>query len=142
MESRFKIMGHPAHQILIVFPLGLLVTAVVFDGIARFGGPERFAEMAYWMIAAGLIGGVLAAVPGWVDWYAIPSPCANLLELEFGREVSETAPENRAAHSNHLIFSGILVDRGRTAARRSDGCGLQPGYRVQPSSNSKSRAPR
>ncbi len=72
MESRFKIMGHPAHQILIVFPLGLLVTAVIFDGIARFGGPERFAEMAYWMIAAGLIGGVLAAVPGWIDWAAIP----------------------------------------------------------------------
>jgi uncharacterized membrane protein len=72
MESRFKIMGHPAHQILIVFPLGLLVTVVIFDGIARFGGPERFAEMAYWMIAAGLIGGVLAAVPGWIDWAAIP----------------------------------------------------------------------
>ena len=72
MESRFKILGHPAHQILIVFPLGLLVTAVIFDGIARFGGPERFAEMAYWIIAAGLIGGALAAIPGWVDWFAIP----------------------------------------------------------------------
>ena len=31
MESRAKILGHSAHQILIVFPLGLLATAVAFD---------------------------------------------------------------------------------------------------------------
>ena len=33
MESRAKILGHPAHQMLIVFPLGLLATAVIFDFI-------------------------------------------------------------------------------------------------------------
>ena len=74
MESRFKVLGHPLHQMLIVFPLGLLVTAVVFDGIYVFGGREpRWAEIAYWMIVAGLIGGLAAAVPGWIDWFAIPS---------------------------------------------------------------------
>ncbi len=25
------------------------------------------------MIAAGIIGGLLAALPGWIDWFAIPS---------------------------------------------------------------------
>jgi uncharacterized membrane protein len=85
MESRFKILGHPAHQILIVFPLGLLVTAVVFDGVARFGGPDRFAEMAYWMIFAGVIGGLVAAVPGWIDWFAIPGGTrANRIGLVHG----------------------------------------------------------
>jgi uncharacterized membrane protein len=74
MESRFKVLGHPLHQILIVFPLGLLVTAVVFDGLHYFGGRDpRWADISYWMIVAGLIGGLVAAVPGWVDWFAIPS---------------------------------------------------------------------
>lgn len=74
MESRAKFLGHPLHQILIVFPLGLLVTAVAFDGVYYFGGRNpRWADISYWMIVAGLIGGVVAAVPGWVDWFAIPA---------------------------------------------------------------------
>ncbi|WP_337177309.1 DUF2231 domain-containing protein [Paludisphaera sp.] len=72
MEIRGKFLGHPPHQMLIVFPLGLLVTSVVFDGIYDFGGRhERWAEIAYWMIVSGLIGGLAAAVPGWNDWFAI-----------------------------------------------------------------------
>lgn len=31
MESKSKIFGHPAHTILIVFPLGLLSASVIFD---------------------------------------------------------------------------------------------------------------
>jgi uncharacterized membrane protein len=74
MESRAKFLGHPLHQMLIVFPLGLLVTSVVFDGLYYFGGRnERWADIAYWMIVSGLIGGLVAAVPGWIDWFAIPS---------------------------------------------------------------------
>jgi uncharacterized membrane protein len=73
MESRAKIAGHPVHPMLIVFPLGLLATAVVFDVIYLVSGNGKWAEISYWMIAAGLIGGLLAAVPGWIDWLAIPS---------------------------------------------------------------------
>lgn len=73
MESRFKILGHGAHPILIAFPLGLLSTAVVFDIVHLLTGNAVFSVVAYWMIYAGIIGGLLAAVPGWVDWFAIPS---------------------------------------------------------------------
>ncbi|MFO0950739.1 MAG: DUF2231 domain-containing protein [Isosphaeraceae bacterium] len=74
MESRAKLLGHAVHPMLIVVPLGLFVTAVVFDGIYYFGGrnPE-WARVAYWMIVSGLIGGMLAAVPGWIDWFAVPN---------------------------------------------------------------------
>jgi uncharacterized membrane protein len=58
---------------LIVFPLGLLVTAVVFDGIYYATKNPRWADIAFWMIASGLVGGVLAAIPGVIDWAAIPS---------------------------------------------------------------------
>jgi uncharacterized membrane protein len=33
MQSRARLLGHPVHQMLIVFPLGLLATAVIFDVI-------------------------------------------------------------------------------------------------------------
>lgn len=73
VESRAKAFGHPLHQMLIVVPLGLFVTAVVFDGLYYFGGRNpRWADIAYWMIVSGLIGGLVAAVPGWIDWTGIP----------------------------------------------------------------------
>lgn len=73
MESRAKILGHGAHPILIVFPLGLLATAVVFDVIYLVTGTEQWSSLAFWLIAAGIVGGLVAAIPGWIDWFAIPS---------------------------------------------------------------------
>lgn len=72
MESRAKILGHPIHQVLIVFPLGLLATAIVFDVIYLFTGNRLWFGLSYWLIPAGLIGGLLAAPFGLIDWLAIP----------------------------------------------------------------------
>ncbi|HVF56743.1 MAG TPA: DUF2231 domain-containing protein [Pyrinomonadaceae bacterium] len=72
MESRAKVLGHAAHQILVPFPLGLLATAVVFDAVYLIWGNPTMATVAYWMIVAGLLGGFLAAPFGWIDWFAIP----------------------------------------------------------------------
>jgi len=68
-----KLFGHPIHQMLIVFPLGLLATSVIFDLIGFGTGNGKWAEIAFWMIAAGVIGGLVAAVFGLIDWLAIPT---------------------------------------------------------------------
>jgi len=73
MQSKAKILGHPAHPILIVFPLGLLATGVVFDIIYLMTDSPNFVTVAYWMIAAGIVGGLIAAPFGLIDWLAIPS---------------------------------------------------------------------
>jgi uncharacterized membrane protein len=73
MESRAKLFGHPIHQMLIVFPLGLLATALIFDIIRLITRDGFWSEMSYWMIAAGVISGLLAAPFGLIDWLAIPS---------------------------------------------------------------------
>jgi uncharacterized membrane protein len=73
MESRAKLFGHPAHPILIVFPLGLLATSVIFDIIYLVTGHANFSEVAYWLIVAGILGGVVAAPFGLIDWLAIPA---------------------------------------------------------------------
>jgi uncharacterized membrane protein len=73
MESKAKILGHPIHQQLIAFPLGLLGMAVIFDIINAIFDWSSIALAAYYMIAAGILSGLLAAVFGLVDWLAIPS---------------------------------------------------------------------
>ncbi len=73
MQSKAKILGHPIHPMLVVFPLGLLSTSLIFDIIAAAGGGPSFSRAAFYMIAAGIIGGLAAAVFGAVDWLGIPS---------------------------------------------------------------------
>jgi Predicted membrane protein len=73
MESKAKILGHPIHPILITIPLGLFVAAVVFDLIALLTGEGTFARVAFWNIAGGIVGGLVAAIPGAIDWANIPS---------------------------------------------------------------------
>jgi uncharacterized membrane protein len=72
MESKTRLFGHSVHQMLIVFPLGLLATAVVFDVIYFVANASVFAVCAYWLVVAGLVGGALAAPFGLIDWLAIP----------------------------------------------------------------------
>jgi uncharacterized membrane protein len=72
MESKVKVLGHSLHQMLVAFPLGLLTTAAIFHVIYLISRVPIWAQSAYYMIAAGVIGGLAAAVPGWLDWWAIP----------------------------------------------------------------------
>ncbi len=73
MESRAKFLGHSLHQILIVFPLGLLTTSVLFDIAGALLGNHDFYKVAYYMILVGVAAGLFAAVAGFIDWSAIPS---------------------------------------------------------------------
>lgn len=73
MESRAKLLGHPVHQMLIVFPLGLLAMAVIFDVIRLVTGSTGLGIASHYMIAAGVVSGLVAAIFGVIDWSAIPS---------------------------------------------------------------------
>src|SRR6188508_3189381 len=73
MESRVKLAGHPIHPMLIVLPLGLFAVGVVFDIVYLATNDATFAEVAFWNITVGIIGGLLAAIFGLIDWLAIPS---------------------------------------------------------------------
>jgi len=73
MESKAKLFGHAIHPILIVYPLGLLSAAVVFDVIYLVTRNPTWTTVSFWMIAAGIVGGLLAAVFGLIDYLYIPS---------------------------------------------------------------------
>src|SRR5256885_15444141 len=71
-DARAVALGHPVHPMLIVFPVGLFVTAVVFDAIDVFGGSSVFGLVGYWDLTAGPVGAALAAGFGLVDWLRHP----------------------------------------------------------------------
>jgi uncharacterized membrane protein len=73
MQSKARLLGHPIHPMLVVIPLGLFISAAVLDGLYYWRGNTLFAAISYYNIAGGIIGGLLAAAFGLVDWLAIPS---------------------------------------------------------------------
>ena len=73
MESRAKLLGHPVHQMLVVLPLGVLAMSLVFDLLGIVAGWTNLHQAAWYMIAAGVITGLVAAVFGLIDYLAIPA---------------------------------------------------------------------
>ena len=73
MESRAKFLGYPIQQMLLIFPLGLLATAVIFDLITLWFGNPKWTGMAFWLIAAGIVSGLSAAIFEFIDWTRIPA---------------------------------------------------------------------
>lgn len=73
MENRgARLLGHPIHQIMIVFPLGLLATAVGFDIAYLATNNGSWAFVSYCLIAVGVVSGAIASIFGLIDWVAIP----------------------------------------------------------------------
>ncbi len=73
MESRAQLLGHPIHRMLTVFPVGLMATASAFDFIHLLSDSESMVSAAYWTLSAGLVGALVAAPFGTIDWLALPA---------------------------------------------------------------------
>jgi uncharacterized membrane protein len=64
--------GHPSHPILVVFPIGLWIFSIVSDLIFKlgYGGPV-WKDVAFYTLAGGIIGALIAAIPGLIDLLSI-----------------------------------------------------------------------
>ena len=62
---------HPVHPMLVVLPIGLWIAALAFDILYAATANPVWRTLAFWNIAAGIIGALLAAVPGFVDYLAL-----------------------------------------------------------------------
>ena len=73
MRTKASIKGHPVHQMLIAFPIAFLVGAFAFDILGVFLDNPRFWTTGAYLAVAGIIMGLVAAVPGFIDYlYTIP----------------------------------------------------------------------
>ncbi len=71
MKDKVRVVNHPVHPMLIPFPIGLWVFSLVADIIYRLGGNANWATVAYYSLAGGIIGAIVAAVPGFLDYLAM-----------------------------------------------------------------------
>jgi nitrite reductase/ring-hydroxylating ferredoxin subunit/uncharacterized membrane protein len=73
MRSRAHVKAHPIHPALVPFPFAFLIGAAIFDLLGLLtDGPAYWATAGH-LTVAGLISGVLAAVPGAIDYvYSVP----------------------------------------------------------------------
>ncbi|MET7963945.1 DUF2231 domain-containing protein [Micromonospora zamorensis] len=72
MQSRLRVQGHPIQPMLVTFPLGLFVSATVFDLSDVVGGPAFLGEVGYWTGVAALVAAALTAVAGMIDLWDVP----------------------------------------------------------------------
>jgi nitrite reductase/ring-hydroxylating ferredoxin subunit/uncharacterized membrane protein len=73
VRSRAHIKAHPIHPTLIPFPLAFLIAAPLFDLAGRLWGRADLWTTAGHLILAGIATGLIAAVPGSIDYlYAVP----------------------------------------------------------------------
>ena len=75
---RARMATHPIHPMLVVLPLGLWVAALAFDIVQAFTGNAMWRTLAFWNIVAGIIGALLAAGPGFVDYLTLTDRAGRL----------------------------------------------------------------
>jgi uncharacterized membrane protein len=72
MSTPASIRRHPLHPMLIVFPIALWVASLVCDIAYHAGARNVFwKEMAFYAIAGGVVGALLAAIPGFIDYLSL-----------------------------------------------------------------------
>jgi uncharacterized membrane protein len=78
IPSRAALAGHPIHPILVAFPIAFLVAAFVTDLLYWRTMNATWAQASYWLLWAGIITAVLAALAGLIDFFSIARVRAHL----------------------------------------------------------------
>lgn len=76
MQGKATLMGHPIHPMLIPFPIGFFVGALLCDIISVFSASPLWPSMAVALIGFGVIGALVAALFGFIDYATAPMSAA------------------------------------------------------------------
>lgn len=71
MPRQAKLWGHPIHPMLIPFPVALWVFSLVADFIYVWRDNPAWGWIAFYTLAGGIIGAILAAPFGIIDYFSI-----------------------------------------------------------------------
>lgn len=75
MKSKASVARHPIHPMLVPIPIGLWIFSLVCDILLHAKGDPIWSTLALYSMAGGIIGALLAAVPGLIDLLSMsPSP--------------------------------------------------------------------
>jgi uncharacterized membrane protein len=72
MSTPASIGRHPIHPILVAVPIGLWTFSVIADVIYALGwGGSNWKMVAFYCLGGGVVGALIAAVPGFIDFLTI-----------------------------------------------------------------------
>jgi len=72
MNTPASVRRHPIHPMLVVFPIAFWIASLVSDIIYHAGPHNLFWQaVAFYSMAGGIIGALLAAVPGFIDYLSL-----------------------------------------------------------------------
>ncbi len=71
VPSTVAIAGHPFHPLLVTFPIAFLTAALPTDLAYWFTEDAFWAKVSVWLIGAGIVTGLIAAVTGLLDFLRI-----------------------------------------------------------------------
>src|SRR5690349_12332881 len=73
MRTPANIAKHPIHPMLVPIPIGLWLFSLVCDLVFVFGGGEVWRTVAFYNMVAGIVGALVAAIPGLIDLLSLPA---------------------------------------------------------------------
>ncbi len=74
MRTPARVAKHPIHPMLVPLPIGLWIFSLVCDLAHAFGAASPNWEIVAWYtMIGGIVGALLAAIPGLVDLLSLPS---------------------------------------------------------------------
>jgi nitrite reductase/ring-hydroxylating ferredoxin subunit/uncharacterized membrane protein len=111
MRSRAHIRSHPLHPILIAFPVAFSVGAVVADIAGRLFGLANLWATGGYLSAAAVITGLVAGVPGFIDYVAVVPP--------------DSSAKRRA--TRHMVVNLVALALFALSWLFRDGTTLRPG---------------
>jgi uncharacterized membrane protein len=71
MTTRVTVAGHPIHPMLVTLPIGLWVFSLVCDFVSLGSTDRSWATTAYLTLGGGVVGALMAAVPGLLDFLGL-----------------------------------------------------------------------
>ena len=73
MRAPANIAKHPIHPMLVAVPIGLWLFSLICDLFFYFGGgSENWRIVACYTVAGGIVGALVAAIPGFIDMLSLP----------------------------------------------------------------------
>ena len=128
MRTPANVAGHPIHPMLVTIPIGLWIFSLVCDFIAmRSASPETWNVVALYALVGGIVGALVAAIPGLIDLVSLRDPAINVgvtecstckMQMEQGSSKPTIHPIKLLALAYGLMpeIGPLLTARGKELA--------------------------
>ncbi len=74
MQGKATFGGHPIHPILIPYPIAFFGGSLICYIVDYFARDTFWPQMGTWLVAFGVVGALVAALFGFIDYFTIAMP--------------------------------------------------------------------